>query len=686
MSKDIREGNFYLITGFGHSGTAWLADVLNRPEDKMVCHHELKGRTVPLSWPCGVGRHEFEKGLDNHFDEYFSVIRNGLEDYAAVGDSNSWSQLIIPEVAKRQRIHRIIYLVRNGIQAVHSMFQHYEFIMLHNAFHRDPHILEYDDFVFNNNYPRFLELAGKSYDGWAKYTRWGKFCLMWRIINMEAIEWLRGRLGPASEINVYRFEDLLADGDLLMDLLKKINPDTNCSVEELAVLQATDVNRKTMGDRSPSALWNEWSDEQRKVFEEICGPTMKAYGYEIPSTVMKKEESSAAWAETYLTEKGLINLLHQSSPDLLNYFAEREAMDGRKKEAVSLLLFLLSRWPRFMKAHYNLGRFSEVFGVNPIKVFKTTDSADPCGGAMDIEVLKPFVLWLTGLSGSGKTTLALAIKDELLSCGSTEMAVLDGDDIRKSISGNLGFSKDDRHVNNLRTAARADEILKAGRPVCVSLISPYSDTREAVREMLPDFIEVYVKCPLEICEKRDVKGLYKLARNGKIANFTGVTDPYEEPSAPEIVVETDRISVSRCVYLIVNRLKELGCVRFTETLVRDNSLPVTAETVSTENYVEAIDVALQLLNAVNERGERLASQNETDKAYDIFSGLLNKIDALRSVLINNMAVVHIHKQNYEVADYLLDCLVKEGHQSEALTANLNALKFLLGQQNTVKHD
>jgi adenylylsulfate kinase len=178
-----------------------------------------------------------------------------------------------------------------------------------------------------------------------------------------------------------------------------------------------------------------------------------------------------------------------------------------------------------------------------------------------ITVQRPFVLWLTGLPCSGKTTLAQALDKEFLQGSSRPLRILDGDKLRADLSKDLGFSREDRDTHNLRVAAKASEIMKSGDPVCVSLISPYRKTRQTIKEVTSNFVELYVKCPVEVCEKRDSKGMYKLARAGKIKMFTGVDDPYEEPLSPDIVVETDRQNINECVNTILNGLIKHGYIQ-----------------------------------------------------------------------------------------------------------------------------
>ena len=149
-----------------------------------------------------------------------------------------------------------------------------------------------------------------------------------------------------------------------------------------------------------------------------------------------------------------------------------------------------------------------------------------------------FTLWFTGLSGAGKTTITNVLVKELLQRGS-KLEVLDGDVVRENLSKGLGFSKEDRDTNIRRIAFVANLLSRNGVPVITAAISPYRAIRDEARQMMDDrFIEVYAKASVEVCEERDTKGLYAKARSGEIKEFTGVSDPYEEPLNPEVTVET----------------------------------------------------------------------------------------------------------------------------------------------------
>ncbi|MBI5197321.1 MAG: adenylyl-sulfate kinase [Nitrospirae bacterium] len=171
---------------------------------------------------------------------------------------------------------------------------------------------------------------------------------------------------------------------------------------------------------------------------------------------------------------------------------------------------------------------------------------------------KGFTLWFTGLSGAGKTTLSHRVHDVLRDRGITNVEILDGDAVRTHLSKGLGFSKADRDTNIRRIGWVCQLLTKHGIPNMAAAISPYREARDEVRKMVGRFIEVHVKCPVGVCETRDVKGLYKMARTGEIHHFTGIDDPYEEPLNPEIVLETDRETVDESVAKIIAKLEMLG--------------------------------------------------------------------------------------------------------------------------------
>jgi adenylylsulfate kinase len=166
------------------------------------------------------------------------------------------------------------------------------------------------------------------------------------------------------------------------------------------------------------------------------------------------------------------------------------------------------------------------------------------------------VIWFTGLSGSGKTTIAHVVEEKLLDAG-VPVEILDGDVVRENLSKGLGFSKEDRDTNIRRIAFVAHLLQRNGVFVITAAISPYKAIRDEARAMIKDFVEIFADAPLEVCEQRDVKGLYAKARAGEIKGFTGIDDPYEAPENPEIVCKTGEQSVEESAQQVIDKLVEL---------------------------------------------------------------------------------------------------------------------------------
>jgi adenylyl-sulfate kinase len=172
---------------------------------------------------------------------------------------------------------------------------------------------------------------------------------------------------------------------------------------------------------------------------------------------------------------------------------------------------------------------------------------------------KGFTVWFTGLSGAGKSTLAEALAPVLQNRGH-RVEILDGDVVRTNLSKGLGFSKEDRDTNILRIGFVAHLLARNGVAVITAAISPYRDIRDQNRSLIGDFVEVYAKCSIEELTRRDVKGLYEKALRGEIANFTGISDPYEEPANPEVVVDTETETMEESLAKIVACLEQKGYV------------------------------------------------------------------------------------------------------------------------------
>ncbi|MBC7349780.1 MAG: adenylyl-sulfate kinase [Candidatus Aminicenantes bacterium] len=170
-----------------------------------------------------------------------------------------------------------------------------------------------------------------------------------------------------------------------------------------------------------------------------------------------------------------------------------------------------------------------------------------------------FTLWFTGLPCSGKSAVADRVA-EILRSHNLKVERLDGDVVRKSLCRDLGFSKKDRDENIRRVAFVAKLLTRNGVAVLTSFISPYREIRDEARREIGEFIEVYVKCPLEVCMSRDVKGMYQKAIRGEIKEFTGISDPYEEPLNPELVLETDRETLEESARKVIDYLKNSGYI------------------------------------------------------------------------------------------------------------------------------
>jgi adenylylsulfate kinase len=210
-----------------------------------------------------------------------------------------------------------------------------------------------------------------------------------------------------------------------------------------------------------------------------------------------------------------------------------------------------------------------------------------------------FTIWFTGLPSSGKSTLARLVQTKIQERGFPVM-VLDGDDVRTWLTAGLGYSRADREENIRRIAHLAMFQNRAGVATITAAISPYEGPRSEARRLIGRFVEVYVSCPVEVCEQRDVKGLYKKARRGEIQAFTGVSDPYEPPVAPEVVVRTDVESKEECVARIMDAVEALGY------LPRGH---VRCEAIVPRDLVEGLDAgAVAMLASLASRSARMGEE------------------------------------------------------------------------------
>jgi adenylylsulfate kinase len=179
---------------------------------------------------------------------------------------------------------------------------------------------------------------------------------------------------------------------------------------------------------------------------------------------------------------------------------------------------------------------------------------------MTIENRQGFTLWMTGLPGSGKSTLSTVLKTKLEKDHGMRVEILDGDEVRKGLSRDLGLSREDREEHAWRVSFVSKLLARNGVVAIVALISPYRTSRESAKQMIgaERFVEVYVKASLQACEKRDPKGLYAKARRGEITNMTGIQDPYEEPTNPDIVVETEKGTPEQSADAVIGRLRKMN--------------------------------------------------------------------------------------------------------------------------------
>ena len=194
-------------------------------------------------------------------------------------------------------------------------------------------------------------------------------------------------------------------------------------------------------------------------------------------------------------------------------------------------------------------------------------------------------IWFTGLSGAGKSTLATLLAERLRGMG-RRVELLDGDEVRRNLSSGLGFSKADRDANIRRIAYVAKLLSRNGVIAITAASSPYREIRDEARAEIGTFVEVFVDCPLEVCEQRDVKGLYAKARSGEIQQFTGISDPYEPPENPEVHLHTDRENPEQDAGIILDKLADLGYIsRETAGVYSDDEEALVSERLKNLGYL-----------------------------------------------------------------------------------------------------
>jgi adenylylsulfate kinase len=229
--------------------------------------------------------------------------------------------------------------------------------------------------------------------------------------------------------------------------------------------------------------------------------------------------------------------------------------------------------------------------------------------------MKGVTVWFTGLPCSGKTTLALKLSAELKKRGILAED-LDGDVTRKYLSKGLGFSKEDRDENIRRVGFVCSLLTKHGAVVTAAFVSPYRSIRDENRKLIGNFVEVYVKCSVEKCMERDVKGMYKKAIAGEIKNFTGVSDPFEEPEKPELVVETDKESEAESLKKIIEKLEELGYLRppAKDILLPEYLRQDLAKNLASQNYPDLPTFVIHILSnyAAQNSGQGELPKDEED--------------------------------------------------------------------------
>ena len=257
---------FVIVGGIGHCGTKWLAQLLDRQDQGVIFYHQYKYTLTALSWDSWlIMKHEQPLAMAEYLEPYCELMQGQMRKYRVVGDAISWMPLSIPDIDKAIHIDRIVYLVRNGIPQLNSIWHR-------SQFGRNPP----DSWMFTDYMKRYWGLMGRPYKKkWNNWTQWEKACLWWAT-NAFMPGWLKMQL-PEAQIDVYRLEDLVGDVSTLTSLVQTFG--LEIPEGDLIAYQGKDVNRKIQESHDPKVIWQAWHKEWREAFVSICWPGMAQLGY-----------------------------------------------------------------------------------------------------------------------------------------------------------------------------------------------------------------------------------------------------------------------------------------------------------------------------------------------------------------------------------------------------------------------
>jgi len=268
-------GDFVYIAGMSRCGSKWLANVLDDPIRGVKFTHELASPDngiITNFWWDGRQRHALQYGVGS-FAAYWRILRDLLANFRVVGDAISWVPLLVPDMHEQVPVRKVIYLVRNGIQQVHSLWNNTSWRYYHNANDTNE-----NDVRWNYEYMlhRYWDMLSRPGQDWHEWSEWERICLMWQA-NTVVTKWLNDLI-PGVYVGVHRLEDLIGDISALRRLVENVGLQLDDG--ELVSWQEYDMNRLTKGDRSPATLYASWTLDQQNAFDRICGSGMEEYGYE----------------------------------------------------------------------------------------------------------------------------------------------------------------------------------------------------------------------------------------------------------------------------------------------------------------------------------------------------------------------------------------------------------------------